>query len=326
MNKYLSLFLLFLTFNLSAQNKTFIVVDKNGNGDFTTVAESINSLPMFVYERTIIFIKNGIYEERIRIEQDNITLLGENRDSTIIQYNLLREDWNNNKDDIGPGVVNIFGDDIIIENLTVENTQPQIGPHAFAIYGMGTRIILSRGNFISKGGDTVSLWDYKNGMYYHNDCYFEGAVDFVCPRGWCYIKNSKFYEHKKTASVWHAGGFDKTQKFVIVNSEFDGVKGFKLGRHHYESQFYFIGCTFSSNLADEPIYRVTYEDTTRNRPFNWGARYYFYSSQKAGEQFDWLSNNIDSSPEIESVDQVTPEWTFNYQWNPESLIPTKLKK
>ncbi|MFH1197249.1 MAG: pectinesterase family protein [bacterium] len=304
----------------------FITVAKDGSGDFKTITEALDSLPVFNYERRIIFIKNGKYEEKIRIDQDYITLRGEDREKTIIRFCQLRSDWDKNKDSIGPAVININGDDIIIENLTAENTQPEIGPHAFVVYGKGTRTIIQNCNMISKGADTVSLWDYKTGMYYHSNCYFEGAVDFVCPRGWCFIKDSEFYEVKQTAAVWHAGGYDINQKFVIKNSSFDGVEGFKLGRHHYEAQFFFIDCRFSKNMADVPIYHVTYEDTTRNQPCNWGERYFFQNCSHGGANYRWLEDNLFSVNGFIEPNNITPAWTFNFLWDPEFSSEPKVIK
>lgn len=317
------LFISLITFlTITADQKDFIIVAQDGSGDFRNITDAVESLPAFNYERIVIYIKAGLYEERIKLTQDHITLIGENRETTIIQFNMPREYWIANKDHIGPGIINIESDDIIIENLTIINTQPEIGPHAFAIYGTGTRTIITNCTVLSKGADTIALWDYKTGMYYISDCYIEGAVDFVCPRSWCYLKNSELYEVKATAAMWHAGGYDKNQKFVIVNSSFDGVKGFKLGRHHYEAQFYFINCSFSGNMVDEPIYRVTYEDTTKNRPFNWGERYYFYNSSGEGSNYNWLKDNLESAEGSPSADEITPQWTFNNNWNPEDYIPT----
>ena len=323
MNKYYLFALIsavFLTVNmLTAQHKALIIVDQNGSGDFTTLTEAIRSLPMFNYQRTTIYIKNRIYEEKIRLEQDNITLEGENRFKTIIQFNQLRSDWVLAKDSIGPAVINLHADDIIIKNLTIKNTQPEIGPHAFAIYGAGTRTIILNCDVFSKGGDTISLWDYKNGMYYHADCHFRGAVDFVCPRGWCYIKNSEFYEYKKTTAIWHAGGFQREQKFVIMDSKFDGVTGFKLGRHHYEAQLYLLNCQFSEKMSDEPIYRVTYpDDLSRNRPFNWGERYYFYNCHRKSGDFNWFKDNLNTAEGSPKVEDITAAWTFDGKWDPEA--------
>ncbi len=296
-----------------------IVVAADGSGDYKTITGAINSLPMFNYERIVIFIRNGIYNEKIRIEQNNVTLLGESRDSTIICFSQLRTDWQENKDYTGPAVINIHADDIILENLTVKNTQPETGPHAFAVYGTGTRIILANCNIISRGGDTVSLWNYKSGKYYHSGCYFEGSVDFVCPRGWCYIRDSKFYELKETAAIWHAGIEDRNQKLVICNSWFDGVKGFYLGRHHYDAQFFLINCSFSENMADIPIFRVLYEnEPARNRPNIFGDRYYYYNCHRKGGDFSWFGNNLHEAENSPAPGDITPGWTFNGEWDPES--------
>jgi pectinesterase len=319
-NLFLKSIILFLTIcTLSfAKDIHFITVAKDGSGDFTTITAAMESLPMFTYERVVIYIKNGVYNEKFRITQDNITFKGESKDSTIIEYNQLRTDWIAHKDSIGPAVINIFADDIILENLTIKNTQLLVGPHAFAIYGRGTRTIIINCNVLSKGGDTVSLWNYKHGMYYHANCYFEGSVDFVCPRGWCFIRNSKFYEEKQTASIWHAGGYNINQKFVLKNCSFDGVPGFRLGRHHYDAQFYLFNCHFSKTMADTPIYRVINKDPSQNRPANWGERDYYYDCQKEGGNYGWFKNNLITAPGSPTASEITPEWTFDGKWNPES--------
>jgi pectinesterase len=313
--------------NISAQEKRFITVAQDGSGDFKTITQAINSLPAFNYQRTVVNVKNGIYNEKIRIEKDYITIKGESREKTIISYSQLRSDWDAKKDSIGPGIINIYGDDVILEDLTVENTQPEIGPHAFAVYGFGTRTVIMNCSLISRGADTVSLWNNKNGMYYHAGCFFQGAVDFVCPRGWCFIKDSRFYEVKQTASLWHAGGDDIKQKLVIKNSVFDGVEGWELGRHHYEAQFYLIDCKFLAGMSSKPIYRVTYpKEPKRDRPFNWGPRYYFYNCIKEGEKLDWIKDNLTSAEGALKPDKITPAWTFGNKWNPESNEGPKIIK
>jgi pectinesterase len=208
-----------------------------------------------------------------------------------------------------------------LENLTIENTQPKVGPHAFVIYGFGTRTILLNCSLISKGGDTVSLWNYKTGMYYHANCFFQGAVDFVCPRGWCFIRDSKFYELVKTASIWHAGSYDNSQKFVIKNSSFDGVKGFELGRHHYEAQFYLIDCNFSDSMSTRPIFRYyNPKEPEKYRVANWGDKDYFYNCHRKSGDLDWFKNNLNLVTPKVKPDDLTPAWTFNGKWDPESKV------
>ncbi|MCF7803302.1 MAG: hypothetical protein K9N46_11495 [Candidatus Marinimicrobia bacterium] len=303
---------------------TDIVVAKDGSGDYTTITEAVDALSMYPYQRTVIYIKNGVYNEKLRINQNYITLRGESRDSTIIRYSQLRSDWQENKDYIGPGVINIHGDDIVLENLTIENSQPQMGEHAFTIYGDGNRIITNNCNIISKGGDTLALWNYKRGMYYHANSYIEGGVDFVCPRGWAFIGDSEFYEVRNTAAIWHAGNFDPNQKLVIKNSSFDGAEEFELGRHHYSAQFYLINCQFPEVMKDKPIYRVTYEDPSRNNPYYQGDRKYYYNCTKPGEEYSWYQNNLHEAPGDLSPSDITAEWTFDGKWNPESEQPVEV--
>ena len=212
--------------------------------------------------------------------------------------------------------MNLFGDDIVIENLTIENTQTRTDIHAFAIYGQGTRIIIQNANVWSNGGDTVSLWNYKEGMYYHTNCDFRGAVDFVCPRGWCYIENSHFQCVRTTAAIWHAGGYDKDQKFVLRNCTFDGSTEFELGRNHYDAQFFLLDCRFSDEVLDRPIYRVLNPDASNNRPDNWGHRVYFHNSHHAG--LPWTKDNLEAFDPTLNADSITASWTFAGAWKPES--------
>lgn len=308
------LILLFLATSVKAVNAD-VIVAADGSGDYSTLTEAFDNLPFYNYERVVIYVKKGVYNEKIRIERDYLTIRGESRDSTIIQYAQLREDWQKNKDHIGPAVINIHGDDIILDNLTIKNTQPEVGPHAFAIYGTGTRTIIINSNVTSNGGDTVSLWNYKNGMYYHDNCYFEGAVDFVCPRGWCYISNSTFHELKNTAAVWHAAAEDENQKLVLNNCRFTGVDSFYLARHHYDAQFYFLNCEFSESMRNKPIEHVVYPDKPqKNRPYLYGDRYYFYSCERKGGNYAWFADNLNTIPL--SANAVTPRWTFDGEWNP----------
>ena len=60
-----------------------LTVSPGGNGDFTTVQAAIDSLPQ---EGGEIFIAAGTYEEKIRVEKNNVTLTGEGTSKTILTY------------------------------------------------------------------------------------------------------------------------------------------------------------------------------------------------------------------------------------------------
>ena len=59
---------------------SYITVDKNGNGDYTSIQDAINN-----YNGIPIFVRNGIYEEgRLECADKDITIIGENKYKTII--------------------------------------------------------------------------------------------------------------------------------------------------------------------------------------------------------------------------------------------------
>ena len=75
-------FLLIVVISVQAQKK--IIVDANGKGDFKTIQEAINSLTATDEKPRTIFIRKGIYKEKLFIEIANIIFEGENREQTII--------------------------------------------------------------------------------------------------------------------------------------------------------------------------------------------------------------------------------------------------
>jgi pectinesterase len=300
-----------------------ITVAADGAADFKTVQEAIASIPRDNHQRIIVLVKDGLYKEKVRVDVPCVTLRGQSRAGTRIEFPQLMDDFTQHPDNLGRAVLNIHGDDFILENITVANTAGVIGTHAFAIYGDGDRTVIIDSDVTSEGNDTISLWKGASGRYYHARCNFRGSVDFVCPRGWCYVTDCNFYEVKNTAAVWHDGHLDQDMKYVLRNCRFDGVDGFVLARHHADAQFYVLDCTFSKAMADRPPRRVIYPlgnapatdaDRQRNADYDkrnlWGERAYFFNCHREGGDYDWFKDNLDQAPGAPKPNQITPSWTF----------------
>ena len=303
-----------------------------GKGEkFASIQAALDAAPSNVPAGSVwlILIRNGDYHEKLFIRKSNVALVGESRDSVRIVEAVLREEWANahNGSDWGAGVVNIDTgtSGVILANLTVYNNHGALygteKKHQFAVRGFGTRIVLLDCTVKSDGGDALSLWDRHDGMYYHAHCSFEGWVDYVCPRGWCYITGSGFYGHNTpSASIWHDGSSDRDQKFVIVRSNFDGVPGFPLGRNHLDGQFYLLDCRFSKNMADRPFYRPP----SSPRPWQWGDRHYYYNCHGDSADFSWFADNFAAADGSPGPLAVTARWTFGGRWDPERTTPAVL--
>jgi len=318
-------FFVLLSINISAYN-SWITVAQDGSGDFSLIQDALNSVPAGSSEGFIIFIKNGVYNEKIFIEKSNIALVGEDKEKTKILFAELRKNWrDNHSNDYGSAVVNIKNNvtDILFSTLTIYNNYGKIygdHDHAFAIRaGKGvTRIIIDNCKIISDGGDTLSLWNTDDGMYYHSNCYFEGWVDYVCPRGYCFIENSYFFGHNLTASIWHDGSHYEDHKFVLRNCRFDGVKGFPLGRFHRDAQFFLIDCSFSNNMADQKIF---FAPSNPPRNLQWGEiRQYFYNCHGDSIDYPWHKNNLGTAPGDQNPESINANWTFGDKWDPKTEL------
>ncbi len=314
--------------------KSLIVVDINGNGKFRTIQSAINSLTSDSVAPRTIYIKKGIYNEKISVEKNNIIFIGEDKDKTILTQSIARDIWRcSNNDDWGVATFNIKGNDIEINNLTIQNTYglennsdikivcnndtgkiekkvTQNG-HQMALRSFGTRVKAINCILKAYGGDTVSPWDVETGMFYFKDCRIEGGVDFFCPRGWSWAEDCEFVSHTGPAAIWHDGSKYEDSKTVLVNCNFSGYDGFKLGRYHRDAQFYLINCYFAKNMADTPIYRVK-----TNNIIQWGHRVYFYNCHRNGGDYKWFENNLETAKGAPKPETITPTWLFTDRWNP----------
>lgn len=328
-----------------------IIVARDGTGQFTSIHEAVQSIPKDNRERKIILVRNGVYDEVVRVDAAYVTLRGTSRLGTRLQSDRPAD---LPRDALGQGVLNISATahDFVLENMTVHNTVTAIGPHAFAVFGRADRTIIQNADLLSLGADTLALWrgvkgsdeaglsegpgatplTADGGRYYHTGLRVMGSVDFVCPRGWCYLSNSEIVQVNPatTAAFWHEGMRVEDKKFVIKDCSVDGPPNFYLARHHRDAQFYFVDCKFSERMRDQAPYLVVYplngatpteDDLARNRAATeegrWPERHYFHDSHRAGGDYPWMANNLATAKGAPRPADITAKWTFGGSWNPE---------
>jgi pectinesterase len=334
MKRFCSLVILLLCFiTVNAQRK--IIVAKDGTGNFKSIQEAVNSLTNNDSVQRIIFIRNGVYNERVFIDKSHISLIGESREKVILDTSQARDIWRcNHPDDWGVATLNLRGSDITLENMTISNSygfndkgEQQIqcasdsnkiktvrkDGHQMALRSFSTtRLIVKNCLLKAFGGDTVSPWNVEEGLFFFKDCTMEGGVDFYCPRGWAWAENCKFIAHSGPASIWHDGSKIRDSKTVLVNCSFEGFDGFMLGRYHRDAQFYLLNCSFAANMADKPIYLVP-----TNNTIQWGERIYFYNCHRVGgKDFNWYTDNLQTAEGKPTAAEITSNWVFGDKWKP----------
>ncbi|MBN1951395.1 MAG: hypothetical protein JW801_09330 [Bacteroidales bacterium] len=307
-----------------------VVVAKDGTGDYSTINDALANNPNDG-SNYVIYIKKGVYDEKLFISRSNITLLGEDRDSSIITQAILRRIYREDVEDTDWGVATInIGDNVTnltLANLTVRNNFADLNPdvpenndHTMTIRGGGDKVIIVNCNIIATGGDTLSLWNTGGGRFYHSGCYFEGYVDYVCPRGYCYISNSDFFGYNRNASIWHDGSGGKDHKLVVRNSYFDGVE-FGLGRYHRMSAFYLLDCDFSGEMWNNGGINYVGDSLSNDRDkLVYGSRVYFDNCMRETGNYEWHNDNLETAEGSPANEEITDSWTFMDTWNPEASI------
>lgn len=204
---------------------TKITVAQDGSGDYSTIQQAINSCRDLGQALVTIYIKNGVYQEKLVIpsEKTAIKLIGETRDNTIISWN----DYSGKV--IPPGMeipgkdkygtftsytMLIQGSDITLENLTIQNTAGPVG-QAVALHMEGDRIVVKNCKILSNQ-DTL-LVTKDGSRQYFVDCFIEGTTDFIFGEATALFKNCTI-NSLKNSFVTAASTRENTRfGFVFMN-------------------------------------------------------------------------------------------------------------
>lgn len=180
-----------------------ICVNQNGTGDAATLAEAC-SLALAVPEEFAVEIQigSGTYKEKVELERDNITLVGEAAETTILtfdDYGLFLMPDGIKRGTFRSYTIYVHGNHFTAKNITFANTAgfgPKVG-QAVAVYADGSPMTFENCRFLGRQDTlftaplppTVIEWGgfrgprenapRDNGIHYYKNCYIEGDVDFI---------------------------------------------------------------------------------------------------------------------------------------------------
>lgn len=174
-----------------------LTVAQDGSGDYRTIQEAVNAVRDLSQERVNIYIKPGIYHEKLIIPswKSNVALIGENAQTTIItNSDYSGKDYPGGKDSFGRSkystytshTVLVQGNDFMALNLTIENKAGRVG-QAVALHIEGDRATILNCRLIGNQ-DTVYTAKDTSRQYYR-DCYIEGTTDFIFGAATCVFQN-----------------------------------------------------------------------------------------------------------------------------------------
>lgn len=314
MRKVLGLLLLLVAVSgtWAQERQDTIVVSRDGTGNFRTLQEAIESARAFMDYTVTIYVKNGVYKEKVIVPSwvENIDIIGEDRDKTIITYD---DHANINKmGTFRTYTVKVEGSDITFKNLTIENNAAQLG-QAVALHTEGDRLKFINCRIL--GNQDTIYTGAKFTRLYFKDCYIDGTTDFIFGPSTalfedCIIR-SKRNSYVTAASTPKEAKYGYVFKHCKLTAE-PGVDKVYLGRPWRPYAYtLFIECELGKHIVLAGWH-------------NWGkqsneetARYMEYKNTgegaNASERVAWSKQLTKKEAEAVTVDAI---FRTQSNWNP----------
>ena len=305
------IFILFIASQALAQKKWTVGKD----GDFKTVQAALNAVPKNNKQRIVIYIKNGVYYEKLHLDSTKnfVTLIGEDKFKTILTYNDHTGKLSPTGDTINTRTSWSFmvrGNDFIARNLTFDNNAGFTAGQAVAMEVQGDRAAFFDCRFT--GNQDVLFTNSDNSRQYYEHCYIEGTTDFIfgSSTAWfeqCHV-HSKKNSHITAVSTPQAHRFGYVFNDCVFTAD-TAINRASLGRpwRPYASVTY-INCYLDRHILPQGW------DNWRNAANEKTARYTEYKSYgpgaNAAARVGWSKQLTD-----EEVKQFTIKNVFG-TWNP----------
>ena len=164
---------------VSPVEKPDFTVSPDGKGDFTTIQKAIDASKAFPDKRVTIFVKNGIYKEKLVVPSCNtfLSIIGESAEQTIITFDDHFAKINRGRNStFYTYTLKVEANDFILGNITVENSAGPVG-QALALDVEGDRCVFYNCRFLGNQ-DTMYAAGRFSRQYFTN-CYIEGTTDFI---------------------------------------------------------------------------------------------------------------------------------------------------
>lgn len=304
MKKTLALaFMLCMAIASHADKQKFdFTVAQDGTGMFKTIQAAIDAVPDYRKAETRIFVAKGVYKEKVVLAESkrHITLIGENIDATVIQYDDYAQKlsrFGENLGTSGSSSFYVYGNDFRAENITFANTAGPVG-QAVAMFVAGDRAAFINCKF--KGfQDTLYTYGKQSKQLYRN-CYIEGTVDFIFGSSTAFFDNCHIHclrnGYITAASTLQGTAYGYVFRFCRITAEKSVTEGVYLGRPWRPyAKTVFIGCTmgdFINPVGWHNWGRVENEKTA------------FYGE---ADNYDYDGNQIDLSQRVAWAKQINAD-------------------
>ncbi|CAO2045505.1 unnamed protein product [Urochloa humidicola] len=152
-----------------------IVVAKDDTGTHATIADAVRAAPECSERRTVIYVKAGRYEEKVKVgmRKTNLVFVGDGKGVTVVTGNRSVADGNYTTFRTATFAASGFG--FMMRDMTVENVAGPSRHQAVALRVSADRAVVHR---CAVAGYQDTLYAHSNRQFYR-DADVHGTVDAV---------------------------------------------------------------------------------------------------------------------------------------------------
>ena len=283
------------------------IIAKDGSGDFTTIQAAIDAIPGGGRAPAILLLRMDEYHERVIVNKDNVRIVGEARDRTVITNSACAKDPDGNGGERGTFLsftMIVTGKNVEVENLTVRNDAGdgrEVG-QAVAVYAAGDRGVWRNCRFIAHQDtlfcgplmqkvtddiaprvgsaecvESVGDCPLTFSRQYFEDCFIQGDVDFIFGPYRCWFERCTLFMNAR-GGLYTAANTPETQPYGLVfhrcflTGECEEGMAF-LGRPWRRfSRTLFLDCEMDGHVARQGFSDWDKEKVVTERYGEWGTR------------------------------------------------------
>jgi pectin methylesterase-like acyl-CoA thioesterase len=298
-------------------NPDTLFVARDGTGEFRNINEAIEVCRAFMEYHKVIFVKKGMYKEKLVIPQwlTNIEICGEDRDNTIITWddhaNIFYAPTGKGMGTFRTFTLKIQGSKITLKNITVENNSARLG-QAVALHTEGDRLTFINCRFLGHQ-DTIYTGNAKTRLFF-KDCYIEGTTDFIFGPSTAWFEGCDIFCKANSYITAASTPQDVPFGYIFNNCRITcdkGVDKVYLGRPWRDYGYtLFMNCELPREIRPEGWHQWRPEAVKT-------ARYMEYNNRGEGAATD---QRVPWSRQLtkKEAQQITLErvFTINDNWNP----------
>lgn len=293
-------------------------VGASGIPTFRSIGDALSSTSVNGGVRTVVFIKNGRYREKLTVDRPRITLRGESRDGTIITFDAVSDtpaSGGGTYGTRGSYTLRIVAPDFRAEHLTIENAfdyavnaaKSDSNPTKFK-NPQGVALMTDLGNDRSSFVDVKLLGNQdtlftNSGRSWFYRSIIAGHVDFIFGAGVAMFEDSDIISKDRGSKTNNgyvaAPSTNRAQQYglVFLNSRLKkespemAPNSVTLGRpwHPFADpnavgQAVYINCWMDNHIGDKGWDRMSSVDSTGTRVWYEpeSARFFEYKSSGPG--------------------------------------------